>query len=107
MNLLVEYPEAPDPRQRFVQGHSWGMANITRDPSSPTTWLIEASVAPAGDDGRRLLQVCNQYYPVTKLASGMRALQCVSSLTQRQSGIAEQWKKCDGARSDERGAPQL
>ena len=43
--------------QHCMQGHSWGVANITRKASSPSTWLIEASVAPAGDDGGRLLQV--------------------------------------------------
>ena len=45
--------------QHSMQGHSWGVANVTRKASSPSTWLIEASVAPAGDDGRRLLQVRN------------------------------------------------
>lgn len=39
-----------------MQGHSWGMANVSRSNDSAATWLIEAAVAPAGDGGERLLQ---------------------------------------------------
>jgi len=39
-----------------LQGHSWGMANVSRSNDSAATWLIEAAVAPAGDGGERLLQ---------------------------------------------------
>ena len=46
-----------DTHEHSMQGHSWGVANVTRKASSPSTWLIEASVAPARDDGQRLLQV--------------------------------------------------
>ncbi len=47
-----------DHRVLVRQGHSWGLANVSRAPDAPSTWLIEAAVAPAGDEGRRLLQVC-------------------------------------------------
>ena len=76
-----------DTHQHTMQGHSWGVANITRKASSPSTWLIEASVAPAGDDGRRLLQVR------TWRASPRRSWQeghCIPSEAQHRCTLAPQ-----------------